>query len=94
MTLETHLTQRPRLTRHARLQWDAARERHVLLMPEGILILNATGAAILPLCDGQRSIADIAAELRRQYNRVIEDEVQTFLDRLAARRLVELDDGR
>lgn len=87
------LTERPRLVRHARLTWDAMRETHVLLAPEGVLILNGTSAAILTLCDGERSVGDIAMELRRQYNRVEEDEIRAFLDRLAARHLLELSHG-
>jgi pyrroloquinoline quinone biosynthesis protein D len=82
--------QRPRLVRYARLQWDESREAHVLLTPEGVLVLNPAGAAILALCDGERSIGDIATELRQRYNRVVEDEVRSFLGRLAARHLLKL----
>ena len=40
------------------------RQQHVLLYPEGAVLLNDTGAAILELCDGQRSVAEIAASCR------------------------------
>jgi pyrroloquinoline quinone biosynthesis protein D len=86
-------TDRPRLARHVRLTFDPARSQHVLLTPEAVTVLNGTGAAILGLCDGQRTVADIVAELRGRYSRVDGDEVGLFLDRLAARRCVEAGRG-
>jgi pyrroloquinoline quinone biosynthesis protein D len=85
-------TNRPHLARRVRLQWDPVREQHVLLAPEEILVLNQTGATILGLCDGERAVVEIVAELRGQYNHVDEDEVRDFLARLVAKRWVELGD--
>ncbi len=85
-------TARPRLARQARLEWDPVRERHVLLAPEGVIVLNRTGATILGLCDGERTVVEIVEELGRRYNRVVADEVRDFLARLAAKRWVELGD--
>ena len=79
---------RPRLAPHVRLTYDRARGRHVLLTPEAVTVLNGTGASILGLCDGRRTVADIVAELRGQYDRVDEGEIGMFLDRLAERRVV------
>ena len=79
---------RPRLAPHVRLTFDPARQRHVLLTPEVVSVLNGTGATILGLCDGRRTVAEIAAELRGQYARVDEGEIGAFLDRLAERRVV------
>jgi pyrroloquinoline quinone biosynthesis protein D len=81
---------RPLLAPHVRLTFDAVRERHVLLMPETVAVLNGTGVAILRLCDGTRTVAEIVAELRDRYDRVDADEVRSFLDRLTARHCVEL----
>ena len=81
---------RPRLAAHIRLTYDPARERHVLLAPEAVSVLNGTGATILGLCDGRRTVAEIVAELRGQYKRVAGDEVRQFLDRLVARRCLEI----
>jgi pyrroloquinoline quinone biosynthesis protein D len=61
----------------------------VLLTPEAVTVLNGTGAAVLGLCDGQRTVAEILVELGGRYGRVDGDEVGLFLDRLAARRCVE-----
>jgi pyrroloquinoline quinone biosynthesis protein D len=85
-------TGRPRVARFAKLRYDASRERHVLLGPETVVALNPTGADILELCDGHRSVADIVDELGRRYDRVVDDEVTQFLTRLAARRWVEISD--
>jgi pyrroloquinoline quinone biosynthesis protein D len=84
---------RPCLAPHVRLTFDAARAQHVLLTPEAVSVLNGTGAAILRLCDGTRTVAEIVAELRDRYDRVDADEVRSFLDRLAARHCVELRRG-
>ena len=81
---------RPRLARSVRLRFDPARERHVLLTPEAVTVLNGTGAVILGLCDGSRTVAEIVAELHGRYDRVDDDEVRFFLDRLATRRCLEI----
>jgi pyrroloquinoline quinone biosynthesis protein D len=84
---------RPRLAPHVRLTFDSARERHVLLAPETVSVLNDTGATILGLCDGERTVAEIVAELHRRYDRVVDDEVRLFLARLVAKRYVEVSHG-
>jgi pyrroloquinoline quinone biosynthesis protein D len=81
--------ERPCLAPHVRLTFDAARQRHVLLTPESVTVLNGTAAAVLGLCDGERTVAEIVAALRGRYDRVDGDEVQLLLDRLAARHCVE-----
>lgn len=85
-------TNRPHLARRTRLQWDPVREQHVLLAPEGVLVLNQTGATIVGLCDGERTVVEIVEELRGQYEGVADEEVRDFLSRLAARRWMELGD--
>jgi pyrroloquinoline quinone biosynthesis protein D len=79
----------PRLHAKARLQRDDVRGREVLLYPEGLVALNPTGAEILGLCDGVRSLADIVATLEQRYGvRGLERDVAGFLDGLAAKGLV------
>ena len=87
-----HDTDRPRLARHVRLVFDPTRERHVLLSPETVVVLNATGTAVLELCDGERTVAAVLAQLRGRYARVVDEDVRGFLDRLVARRCVEVVD--
>ena len=84
---------RPALARHVRLHFDAARDRHVLLSPETVAVLNPTSADILRLCDGRRTVTEIVAELGERYDRVVDDEVRAFLARMAAKRCVEVHDG-
>ena len=79
----------PRLHPKARLQRDDVRQRDVLLYPEGLVTLNPTGAEILALCDGVRSLADIVAALEQRYAASgLERDVMSFLDGLAAKGLV------
>ncbi len=92
MMREIPLNARPRLATQARLQWDPMREKQVLLAPEGVLVLNATAAAILTLCDGQRSVSAITTELGTRYNHVVDQEILTFLNRLRDKRLMEFED--
>jgi pyrroloquinoline quinone biosynthesis protein D len=84
---------RPELAPQVRLTFDRTREQHVLLAPESVVVLNRTGADILGLCDGQRTMAEIVEELRGRYNRAVDDEVQQFLARLVAKRYVEISHG-
>ena len=81
----------PRLHPKARLQHDDVRGRDVLLYPEGLVALNPTGAEILGLCDGVRSVADVVAALEQRYGAPaggVERDVTAFLDGLAAKGLV------
>lgn len=84
---------RPRLGPHVRLTFDQARQRYVLLTPETVTLLNDTGAAILELCDGERTVGEILTELRDRYDRVADDEVRLFLADLLAKRRVEVSRG-
>lgn len=84
---------RPRLTSHVRMRFDRTRGRHVLLGPESVIVLNPTGADILGLCDGNRTVSEVAAELQTRYDRVVDDEVAAFLSRLVTKRCVEIDHG-
>jgi pyrroloquinoline quinone biosynthesis protein D len=80
---------RPRLARHVRLVFSQARQAHVLLLPETVVVLRGSGPDILSLCDGRRTVAEIVTELGARYRSVPEDEVQRFLGRLVERRWVE-----
>jgi pyrroloquinoline quinone biosynthesis protein D len=81
----------PVLWRLARLDFDPVRQQRVLLYPEGVVLLNDTGAAILDLCDGRRSVADIAAILQERYRCNVTPDVIDYLSRLAERELVRVE---
>ena len=85
---------RPRLGPHLRLRFDRSRGRHVLLGPESVIVLNGTGADVVGLCDGTRTVAGIVAELRTRYERPVDGEVRDFLARMAARRHVTVEEAR
>ena len=81
----------PALWRLARLEYDAVRQQRVLLYPEGVVLLNDTGAAILDLCDGKRSIADIAAALQERYHcGDVTGDVVEYLSGLVGQQLVRV----
>ena len=52
------------------------------------MLLNDSGAEVLALCDGRRTVADIAAELGTKYNADVTDDVAAYLARLVDRELV------
>ena len=81
----------PVLWRLARLDFDPVRRQRVLLYPEGVVLLNDTGAAILDLCDGRRSITDIATDLEERYHYDVTADVIEYLSRLAERELVRVE---
>jgi coenzyme PQQ biosynthesis protein PqqD len=82
------LTARPRLWRLARLEFDPVRKRRVLLYPEGAMLLNDTAAEVLALCDGTRTVGDIAAELGTKYAADVTADVAGYLGQLEERHLV------
>jgi pyrroloquinoline quinone biosynthesis protein D len=81
----------PALWRLARLDFDPVRQQRVLLYPEGVVLLNETGATILDLCDGRRSIAVIATILKERYHRDVVADVIEYLSQLVARELVRVE---
>jgi coenzyme PQQ biosynthesis protein PqqD len=86
-------TARPRLASKAKLRLDKKTGQQVLLYPEKGLLLNPTGAAILALCNGERSVQQIAEGLHESYGEatleVLERDVQAFLSSLAERGLLD-----
>ena len=81
----------PVLWRLARLDFDPVRQQRVLLYPEGVVLLNDTGGAILDLCDGHRSISDIATVLQERYHRDVVGDVIEYLSGLIERELIRVE---
>lgn len=54
----------PKLASKARLKFDKVREKHLLLLPERVVVLNETAASILNLCDGNQSVHTITEKMR------------------------------
>ncbi|NJM35736.1 MAG: pyrroloquinoline quinone biosynthesis peptide chaperone PqqD [Rhodomicrobium sp.] len=83
---------RPRLPRHLRLREDAGRGRWLLLAPERILTPDETAVAVLKLCDGTRSVDEIAGLLAAEYDAPpgdIRQDIIGLLQDLADKRYIE-----
>ena len=80
---------RPRLVTGARLRYDEVREEHQLLIPEGVVKLNPTAAEVLGLCDGERSVDDIAGVLAERYGGAdVREDVVELVEAMAQKGLV------
>jgi pyrroloquinoline quinone biosynthesis protein D len=75
---------KPALPRHIKLRHDTARDRWTILAPERVFSPDAIAVAVLKLCDGNRSVETIAAELAQTYNapqpRILADIVPMLQD--------------
>jgi pyrroloquinoline quinone biosynthesis protein D len=83
----------PKLSSRARVQKDKVTGEPVVLYPEGVLMLNPTGHAIVTLCTGRETLQEIVAKLAGQYQvstEQVQADVVTYLDRLRARNLLEV----
>ena len=83
---------RPRMPRGVKLRHDDVRGSWTLLAPERIFEVDATAATVLQLCDGERDLAAIVAELGRRYNApeaVIEKDVVAMLGDLKDKRVLD-----
>jgi pyrroloquinoline quinone biosynthesis protein D len=83
----------PRFPRGVRLKHDQARQEWVLLAPERLIKCDAIAAAVLQLCDGQRSLADMINLLVAQYKadqEIITRDVVALLEGLNEKRMVQL----
>lgn len=70
----------PRLVPKAMLKRDKVRDADLLLLPERVVRLNASGAAILRLCDGTRTVRELVDRLEEEFGATgLIDEVLTFL---------------
>lgn len=74
------LSERLRLRKPARIKYDQVRQTDLLLLPERIINLNPTAGAILWLCDGNRSVAEIITELETKYNQTnLQEDILEFI---------------
>ena len=84
---------RPRLASKARLKWDEARKKHLLLFPEGLLVLNPTARDVVALCDGTITFAEMVKKLGEQYKtETVRADIEELLSRLADKGLVKIKD--
>ena len=93
--------QRPRLSSEARLRFDRHLQRFLLLDPENGVLLSPGGAAIVQLCTGSNTVAQIVQQLSvgqapngsngSSSKADVERDVHAFLGELVERALVQLD---
>ncbi|MEE9358965.1 MAG: pyrroloquinoline quinone biosynthesis peptide chaperone PqqD [Hyphomicrobium sp.] len=61
-------TTRPIMPPHVKLRHDAGRGRWIILAPERLFDPDDVAVDVLKLCDGKRTVADIAEHLAKEYN--------------------------
>jgi pyrroloquinoline quinone biosynthesis protein D len=77
------------LANGVRLRWDAARETHLLLFPEGALRLNASAADVVELCDGARTVDEIKELLSHRYDGAdVDEDVRELIEDISQRGLM------
>jgi coenzyme PQQ biosynthesis protein PqqD len=68
-------------------------EERIILFPEGAIKLQGTGRQVLERCDGQRTFAEIIAELQAQFGDAdpakIRTDISQFLEQLRRKRIVD-----
>ena len=77
---------KPQMPPYLKLRHDAGRGRWVLLAPERILTPDQIAVEVLQLCDGKRTVEDIAAQMAQEYSApvdVIAKDVVELLQDLA-----------
>jgi len=81
----------PRLA--AGCRWGGTEEDRMILFPEGAIKLQGTGRQVLERCDGQRTFAEIIAELQKEFGKTdpakIRADISAFLDQLQKKRIVD-----
>ena len=63
----------PVLPPHIQLRHDAGRGRWIILAPERLFDPDEIAVEVLKLCDGQRTVADIADQLAKEYNAPVDE---------------------
>ena len=83
----------PTFPRGVRLKHYEARQEWVLLAPERLIKCDAIAAAVLALCDGQRSLGEIIETLALHYKAdqaVIARDVVALLEGLQEKKMVRM----
>jgi pyrroloquinoline quinone biosynthesis protein D len=81
----------PVLAPNVRVKWDHVRQKHLLLFPEGLLVLNQTAQEIISKCDGKHKVLMIVRSLGNKYKINVDEDVREMLSRLVEKRLLLLE---
>ena len=81
----------PRLATGCR--WGGTTEVPVVLFPEGAIKVEGTGRAILELCAGQLSLAEIVGKLEQQFILAppgkVRADLVSFIEQLHDKRIID-----
>lgn len=83
---------KPVLPRHIKLRHDAGRGVWVLLAPERVFTPDPIAVEVLKLCDGARTVTDIAVQLAGEFQapeETIRTDVISMLQDLADKGVVK-----
>jgi pyrroloquinoline quinone biosynthesis protein D len=75
-------TTRPIIPPHIKLRHDAGRGRWIILAPERLFDPDDVAVEVLKLCDGQRTVADIADRLAKEYNAPVNEITSDIIEML------------
>ena len=74
------ISEKPKLAKLFRMQWEEAQGAYVLLYPEGMVKLNQSASEILKRCDGVRDVQAIIADIEQAFNATgLEADVKSFI---------------
>ena len=83
---------RPALPAYIKLRHDQSRGRWLILAPERVFDPDDVAVEVLKLCDGERTVSDIASQLASEYNapqEEIESDIVAMLQDLADKGVVK-----
>ena len=74
---------KPVLSRSVVLRYDRVRDTDLLVLPERVVVLHGHAGDIVRLCDGERDVGAIVAELAARHpGAPVADDVPVFLERI------------
>lgn len=76
------VTTKPVMPPHIKLRHDAGRGRWIILAPERLFDPDDVAVEVLKLCDGQRTVADIADQLAKEYNAPVNEITADVIEML------------
>jgi pyrroloquinoline quinone biosynthesis protein D len=86
------IASKPAMPPYIKMRHDAGRNRWLILAPERLSDPDDIAVAILKLCDGERSVGDIAVMMAKEYNAApaeIEADIISMLQDLADKGVVK-----
>jgi len=67
----------PKLPRHAKLRFDKARDKWIILAPERVFELDQVAYEVISRCDGDRSVEQVIDGLCEKFDQVCRDVIMT-----------------